>query len=200
MIENEIKIKLTAPELKELIKNLISLKAKKEFCVKQVTNRFDTASKDLEARGVFLRTRLGEINTLTLKRKISKVTGPIRSREELEINAGGKDQILILNKIIRILGFAKCIIMEKYRMQWFFDSCEIAIDELDFGFYVEIEGAKDKIFKVAKKLKLNGAKSLTGTYWDLFREHNKKQGITGQESIKFSSNYASLLMKLNNKK
>jgi adenylate cyclase class 2 len=198
MIENEIKISLSKEDLVELVKTLKELKAEKEFCVQQITNRFDTANQSLESRGVFLRTRTGEINTLTLKRKISGGDNNIKSREEIEIDLNSKEEVYTLNKIINILGFEKLLIMEKYRMQWSFNDCKIAIDELPFGFYVEIEGEKDNLFKVSDILKLNRSDSLTSTYWDIFRGYKEKNGIVNQEDIKFLPDYKSFLMEINN--
>lgn len=198
MIENEIKIALSKESLVELIKILKESGAEKEFCVLQITNRFDTNDQSLESRGVFLRTRTGETNTLTLKRKISGDNDHIKSREEIEIDLNSKEEIYTLNKIINILGFEKLLIMEKYRMQWSFSGCKIAIDELPFGFYVEIEGEKDNLFKVSDILKLNKEDSLTNTYWDIFREYKEKNGIINQADIKFSSDHKSFLMEINN--
>lgn len=193
MTEDEIKIKISKTKAKSLIKNLVKLGARKEFCIKQITHRFDSRDNLLAKQGIFLRTREGEINSLTLKRKLAKDWGKIKSREETEINIGQRSQLKSFNKIIKMLGFNKQTVMEKYRQQWSFKGFKIAIDELSFGFYVEIEGNRNKLFKIAEMLKLSKNKIVKGTYWDLFKEYNQKYKLKNSQDIKFSTRYKSFL-------
>lgn len=197
MIEQEIKLELSQQATLALIDKLKLLNAEREFCVKQVTTRFDTTGSDLANRGVFLRTRTGEKNTVTLKRKITGSAENIKSREELEITIDDQNSIDTLNNIFKILGFDHCLIMEKYRMQWSLLDCEIAIDELPFGFYVEIEGDGTNIFKVAELLQLDGARALTETYWDLFENYKNKNGLKIGENIVFLTGHNPVITKIN---
>jgi adenylate cyclase, class 2 len=190
MIESEIKIKLSLKEVEKTISILKKLKAKIEFCAKQITYRFDTKDKKLENQKIFLRTRTGEVNTLTLKRRSKNFTKNIKSREELEIDLGKQKNISVLNKILSILGYKHKTIMEKYRYQWDLDNCKIAIDELPFGFFIEIEGNPKVLFLLKDKIGLKKLPSLTETYWDLFNKHNKDKKIV---DIKFPKYYKSIL-------
>ncbi len=193
MIEEEIKLELKNEEVSLLIDNLKSLGSTKEFCVKQVTYRFDTKNKDLEKKGVFLRTRTGEKSTFTVKKKVKSIKKNVKSREEMEVDLDEEKKILMINKMLENLGYNYCKIMEKYRMQWELDNCKIAIDELLIGFYVEVEGKKDKIFQVIEKLKLESKKPIIKTYWDLFEDFKKRKGIKNKEDIKFKNSYNSKL-------
>jgi adenylate cyclase class IV len=196
MIENEIKLNLTKKEIKALINRIKLGGARKEFCTKQTTYRLDTKNKDLEKRGVFLRTRAGEKSTFTIKQKITSSRKDIKSRKEIEVDIDGIEKIITINSMLKILGFDYMKIMEKYRMQWEMSGCKIAIDELSFGLYVEIEGDKNKIFKIVKDLGLEKKKAITDTYWDLFEKFKKKNNIKNRDNIKFGTNYNSFLMSL----
>jgi len=193
MIENEIKLKLNLKELNSLLKKLVSLNAINEFLVKQVTYRFDTPNNDLAKNGLFLRTRTGEINTITVKKKISTIDKSIKSRKEIETDIGKAKNVLVINKMLETLGYSQKTIMEKYRMQWSLDQCKIAIDELSIGIFVEIEGNCEKINLLKNKLNFKDKESITLTYWDLFEEYKNKNNIKNQNSIIFPKKFKSAL-------
>ena len=195
MIENEIKLSITKEEIKYLVNYIEQSGARQEFCTKQVTYRFDTENKELEKKGVFLRTRRGEKDTFTVKQKIDLSEKEVKSRRELEIDIDS-EKLVIINEMLPVLGFGYTKTMEKYRMQWEVDDCKIAIDELSFGFYVEIEGDKKEIFRVVKDLGLERKNPITDTYWGLFEKLKKEKGIENKEDIRFETNYNSFLMSL----
>jgi len=187
-MEKEIKIKLT--DLLAIVSLLDQKKARligKSF---QRTTRMDTPGMELEKKGVFLRVRSGFENTVTLKRKISD-NKDVFERQEIETEVKDIDK---LADIFDILGFSKRLILEKYRMEFDYKGLKIALDELPFGFYVELEGEPEKIAEVAKELNLDISKKIIVTYWDLFEDFKKETGTKG-ESIIFSKNYKSVLLK-----
>ncbi len=52
-------------------------------------------------------------------------------------------------KIIEKLGYPLAIVYEKHRKAWHFGNVEVVLDELPFGYYMEIEG-RSKIFSPPK--------------------------------------------------
>lgn len=195
MIEKEIKLNVNKTEIKFLINTLKLSKAKKEFCIKQITYRFDTKDKNLAKKGVFLRTRTGEKNTFTVKQKINTNETNIKCRKEIEVDVGNNNNIITINEMLKILGYQDITIMEKYRMQWDIYNCKVVIDELSIGFYIEIEGDEDKIYKLIRDLKLENKEVIIDTYWGLFEKYKQLNNIKGN-NIQFSSNYNSFLMSL----
>ncbi len=187
-IEREIKLKIKDPQI--LISKLISLKAKKLGVGFQRTTRMDTETMDLEKKGIFLRVRSGSKNIVTLKKKLRE-NADVFERQEIETEV--KD----VNKLADIfhgLGFTKRLILEKYRVEYEYNGVTISLDELPFGFYIELEGDSKKIFEVAKKLNLDTKDKITVTYWDIFEDYKKETGTKG-ESILFPRAYKSVLLK-----
>lgn len=185
--EREIKLKLENPS--DLISKLNSKKAKfigKSF---QRTTRMDTESMGLEKNGVFLRVRSGSKNIVTLKRKLRE-NAEVFERQEIETEVEDIDK---LADIFYGLGFTKRLILEKYRADFEYEGVKISVDELPFGFYVELEGDPEKIFETAKELDLNTGDKITVTYWDLFENYKKETGARG-ENIVFPEKYKSTLM------
>jgi adenylate cyclase class 2 len=194
MIETEIKLKIKKKEIKKLLDNIKEIGGKKEFFAKQVTYLFDTKDNHFKKNGLFLRTRTGEINSLTLKKKLKKSNKKVRSREETEIDIGKTENVLTMNKILLSLGYDNVKIMEKYRLQWNFKKAKITLDELPFGFFVEIEGSVKDIFLIKEKLKLD-LKVIKKTYWGLFDEYKKRKNIRKTKDIKFTKEYIPFLNK-----
>jgi adenylate cyclase class 2 len=188
IIEIEVKYKLN--NIKALFARLIENKAKNIGTEFQRTIRFDTEDKILEQSGRFLRIRSGAYNTMTLKIKNKETLDKnFNIREEMETTIGDIETIRL---IILTLGFQKEYIMEKYRMNWNFIGTKIAVDEMPFGFFIEIEGEKEAITKVSKLLALDKVDRYVGTYWDLFADYQKKHGIKG-DNIQFPEGYISVL-------
>ena len=178
--ETEIKFKINRVE--EIIQNLKKIGCKFEGKAFEKTIRFDTPSDELEKEGKFLRLRSGFKNVLTYKSKIENKQ--FKEREEIEIEVLHPEKIkLILEK----LGFTKIKIMEKYRQKWSGGNVEIVIDKLPFGFFLEIEGKRSDITKTVSKLGLKMKNSSTKTYWDLWKEFSRKEGIK-DENIVFNLN------------
>ena len=186
--EKEIKLKIENPS--ELISKLNSLKARFVSKSFQRTTRMDTETMDLEKNRTFLRVRSGSKNIVTLKKKLGE-NAEVFERQEIETEV--KD-IEKLADIFGGLGFTKRLILEKYRADFDFHNVKISIDELPFGFYVELEGDPKNIFEVANELDLNTKNKITVTYWDLFEDYKKETGTKG-ESIIFPKSYKSVLLK-----
>jgi len=145
------------------------------------TFRFDTTDKNLEQRGQFLRVRTGFKNVITFKRKIENKK--FKEREEIELEISNPEK---MRMILENLGFTKILIMEKYREKWRSDDKEIVIDRLPMGMFIEIEGEEKVIKEMVKTLGFDFKDKITGTYWDLWREFSKKEGIK-DENIIFTS-------------
>jgi len=177
--EVEIKFKINKPDLVRTI--LKNKKAKFIGRAFERTTRCDTQNKILEKRGQFLRIRTGFKNTITFKRKVKNKE--FKEREEIELELSDPEK---MRTILENLGFTKILIMEKYREKWHLDNVEIVIDKLPMGTFLEIEGKEKEIKEMVKTLGLNSKNGITKTYWDLWKEFSKREGIKN-ENIIFAS-------------
>jgi len=186
-IEKEIKIPLE--NLDNFLAVLNSRGAKflgKGF---QRTIRMDRDDLSLEHEKKFLRVRSGSKNVVTLKAKIAKENKNIFERMEIETEIKEPDKMLA---ILSELGFTKQFIMEKYRAEWKYKKVDITVDEMPFGFYVELEGEEDDIYEMAKELGLDSNNKIIVTYWDIFADYNKENGLSG-DNIIFTPSYKSVI-------
>ncbi|MBM3208807.1 class IV adenylate cyclase [Candidatus Shapirobacteria bacterium] len=179
----EIEIKYQITDIASFRNSLKKLGGKSSGEFFQRTTRFETVNRDLEKKGLFLRVRTGEENTLTIKRK-SKEDKNYREREEWETEISNPEAVI---KGLKALGYTKLLIMEKYRETFIlpsFPNLKVTIDRLPFGNFTEIEGEEEDIEKMIAKLNLSGQERITATYWRLHEEYSKKRGST-EENIVF---------------
>ncbi len=73
----------------------------------------------------------------------------IKSREEIEFSLGNSN----IENFIVALGYFPVLVYEKKRKDWTQDNCIISLDELPFGYYMEIEGTKESIQKIEHRFK-----------------------------------------------
>jgi len=108
----------------------------------------------LDERNAVLRLRkTNERTLLTYKEKLT-TDGDIKHQIEFETVVANVDA---MESIIEKLGYHLSVVYEKHRKSWHFGKVEVVLDELPFGYYMEIEGEVKNILKAEKLL---GATSL----------------------------------------
>ncbi len=180
----EREVKFFIADLNEISARLIAAGAvlTKER-VYEYNLRFDTRDHSLRSRHQVLRLRKDDQVRLTFKDQADLSEG-IANRQELEITVNDFEST---KKILEALGFVVFLIYEKYRTTYQFGECEVVLDELPFGFFVEIEGLTvDAIHTAVSELGLDWGKRITLSYLELFDnlKVNKKLQI---ENIVFES-------------
>ena len=149
-IETEKKYRLDKRRLVELTAKLSDIGA--TFAGETFEENYLHRGGRLEERDAFLRLRkTGEISILTYKEKIRGETG-YKHQIEHETNVSDVDE---MEHIIERLGYRLSIVYEKHRKTWHFGSVEVVLDELPFGYYMEIEGAIEDIEAAEKTLRVD---------------------------------------------
>lgn len=103
----------------------------------------------LDGRAAVLRLRKTDSRTtLTYKEKVS-TEGEFKHQIEFETDVSNVEAT---ESIIEKLGYKLSVIYEKHRKAWHFNKVEVVLDELPFGYYMEIEGEIEDILSVEKLL------------------------------------------------
>jgi adenylate cyclase class 2 len=109
---------------------------------------------------------------LTFKGR-SRVEDGVFSRKEIEFEVGDFEAA---KRLIEALGFRVVVIYEKFRTTYTIDGLEIALDELPYGDFIEIEGtAGQDIRDLATKLDLNWNRAVLSNYLGLFSKLRKQE-------------------------
>jgi adenylate cyclase, class 2 len=110
----------------------------------------------LDERAAVLRLRkIGDRTILTYKERIGG-DSDIKHRIEYETDV---ENVVAMEQIIQSLGYKLSVVYEKHRKTWHFLDVEVVLDELPFGYYMEIEGEVDAISKAEKVLEIKDLES-----------------------------------------
>jgi predicted adenylyl cyclase CyaB len=116
---------------------------------KNLQGNYFYSTSEIEKKGIIrLRTNLDE-QTISIKSKIKFVRGH-KVMNEFETKVGDIKQII---KGLEMLGFKQTGCVEAIREDWKLYGCLVSLVKMPkIPYYVEIEGSKDNILKVAKLL------------------------------------------------
>ncbi|MBL8181924.1 MAG: class IV adenylate cyclase [Blastocatellia bacterium] len=146
-IEIEKKYKLDKKLLVELTSKLSTVGA--VFAYENFEENYLHRGGVLDERGAVLRIRKTREKTLlTYKEKVPNQT-EFKQQIEHETTIGDVDAV---EAIIQKLGYKLSAVYEKHRKAWHLGNCEVVLDELPFGYYMEIEGTIEDITEAEKLL------------------------------------------------
>jgi adenylate cyclase class 2 len=170
-IEIEKKYRIDKKRLVELTARLGELGA--TFSYETFEENFLHRGGQLETRTAYLRLRKTDtVNTLTYKEKVVSETD-FKHQIEFETIVSDVDAT---EHIIEKLGYKLSAIYEKHRKAWRLDNVEVVLDELPFGYYMEIEGSMKDILKVEKLLKATDLEVEARGYPRLTLKYGKANG------------------------
>jgi len=116
--------------------------------------------------------RIGERTVLTFKQQLpTSTSAKYRREEETEV-----ENCAALTAVLQVLGCVPAVVYEKRRETWRLRDAEIVIDELPFGWFMEIEGSEGGIEEIERLLSIEGLTVETATYPQMTVRHGKKQG------------------------
>jgi adenylate cyclase class 2 len=131
------------------------------------------AGHGLDPQVCVLRLRsVGGRTVLTYKeRQIS--TAAIKHQREDETEVADAAALMT---ILEALGYNPALIYEKRRATWQLAGAEVVLDELPFGWFVEIEGSEDAIMAAEGQLDLGSAEVEHATYPELTARFGTMRG------------------------
>ena len=170
-IEVEKKYRLTRQQYDLLLHRLPVLGAISEGQDFEENTLFRGGRLELGSSVLRLR-RLKNSAVLTFKERLPS-SSEIKHQREDETWVGDPDSMAT---ILDALGFTPALVYEKRRQTWYLDNTQVAVDELPFGLFMEIEGDEDAILAVEDRLEIEGLKSEPATYPQLAFKHGVKNG------------------------
>jgi len=176
-VEIEKKYRLTKTQREELLRRLPEIGA--SFEREEFEENILYGGGELNRANSVLRLRLisspdkqvqePRRALLTYKRRFPSTSAIKHQREdETEVS-----DAVAMALILESLGFVPALVYEKRRATWRLGQAEIAIDELPFGLFMEIEGPEAEIRKVEKQLAIKRLQAEHATYPQLTALHGK---------------------------
>ena len=170
-IEIEKKYRLTKQHADALAARLHEIGAEPSSSDFEVNTLYSSQSLDLDGAILRLR-RIGKRAILTFKKRFPSQSS---IKKQLEEETSVEDAEA-MERILDRLGFKPSLVYEKRRRTWKYHSTEIAIDELPFGWFMEIEGEESDIVAVEHMIAVEGLTAEEATYPTLTRQHGNMIG------------------------
>ena len=167
-IEIEKKYRLTRAQAETLASRLDEIGAELSGSEFEVNTLYSSPTLDLEGAILRLR-RVGRRSILTFKKRFDSPS-PVKRQLEEETEVEDAD---VMERILDRLGFKPTLVYEKRRQIWKYESTEIAIDELSFGWFMEIEGDEANIVAAEQSIAMKDLIAEEQTYPALTRKHGK---------------------------
>lgn len=168
----EIEAKFYISNLDGMIARLQELQARLiQARVLETNLRFDLPGGGLRSKGQVLRLRRDSEARLTFKGSGQEQSG-VLTRQEIEFVVADFEKA---QQFLEALGFHETIIYEKYRTTHRLDEASIMLDELPYGYFLEIEGETvEQIQLLAARLNLDWNAVIRTSYTALFEVTAKK--------------------------
>jgi adenylate cyclase, class 2 len=175
----EIETKFVIPDPMALRRKLNDLGAASEGRVFERNIRLDTPDRRLTAQGIILRVRTSESDTqqhhlLTVKLRGEQTDPNIRAVREIETSIDDEHAML---SVLEALGYQKYWLYEKHRENFRWQNLTISLDELPYGWFLELEGNKEEIAEAASVLGLRMTDGLSLGYADIFDNLKHNLGL-----------------------
>lgn len=163
----EVEAKLWVADLAPVLARLeASGAARLHPRVLERNTRYEDAAGGLTPAGIVLRLRQDSAARLTYKGPAqAPLTAGVQARFEAEVTVSDYDTMAV---ILAQLGFRPYMTYEKYRTTYGLDGVEVLLDEMPFGYFVEIEGDPARIEGVIARLGLEDNPRFVESYAQLF--------------------------------
>jgi len=170
----EIEVKLWVDDLAAAESTLVSLGAVLSAPrVLERNVRYELPNGSLGKRGMVLRLRQDSRVRLTYKEGGTATDGVV-SRFEAEVEVS---DFKTMDSILVLLGYLHDMAYEKYRTTYLIDGCEVVLDELPFGKFIEIEGSHEQIIALISRLGMVDELRVQMSYVRAFDVIRKKMGL-----------------------
>ncbi len=182
-VEIEKKYRFSRERQEQIRRRLTELRATKSGSEFEENTLYAGHGIDSLTRVLRLR-RAGDRATLTYKERFVSESAIKHQREDETAIENGD----ALGAILEALGYKPVIVYEKRRETWTLANVEVVIDELPFGFFVEIEGEENSILEAERSLNLSDVETEDASYPELtLRYGSKNAAITEARFPKYSA-------------
>ncbi len=170
----EIEVKFFLPDLNTVRENIIKLGARSLGRFFEVNIRFEDRDKSLLKKNALLRLRKDKRVTLTYKSEPELDDLNFKIFRELEVEVSDFD---VMESILKSLGFCAEQVYEKWRETLIAEDTHFCLDTMPFGTFLEIEGNRENIPDMARKLGLKWEDRILFNYLKIFEVLKKQENL-----------------------
>jgi adenylate cyclase, class 2 len=161
----EIEVKFYLSDMKFVRNRIIGLGAENKGRVFETNIRFEDTDKSLTRNKSLLRLRKDTKTTLTFKSEPKVKDDQYKVLKELEVETSNFSTMKL---ILESLGFYEEQRYEKHRETFVLKDTMLCLDTMPYGDFIEIEGSKGQIKKLASQIGLRWEKRIVLNYLSIF--------------------------------
>jgi len=170
----EIEVKFYLSDMDHIRDRIIELGAVSRGRVFETNIRFDDADNHLIEKKSLLRLRQDKKTILTFKSEPPFKDDQFKILRELEVEVS---DFATMKHILESLGFREEQVYEKWRETFILNSTNLCLDTMPYGDFLEIEGQKDDIKKLASQIGLKWKKRILLNYLAIFDVIRQKSNL-----------------------
>lgn len=170
-LEIEVKFYLDIKEISrnQILNRIAELGGRSNGAVFERNIRFEDEGHSLLEKKSLLRLRKDRRTRLTFKSESAGVSGQDRKNfkifNELEVDVSDFSTMV---RILEALGFHQAQVYEKWRETFVVGNSLICMDTMPFGEFLEIEGQREEIPKLAAEIGLDWNRRILENYLGIF--------------------------------
>jgi adenylate cyclase class 2 len=189
-LETEVKFHLS--DLSSMRARLEALGARSLGRFHEHNIRFEDGAQRLSRNKMLLRLRRDRKSTLTFKSIPADADPEFKQMNEIEVEVGDFEGT---RRILDCLGFQPHQVYEKWRETFRLDETAFCLDALPYGDFLEIEGPKTQIPRLAESLDLDWRRRILHNYLEIFELIRSRQNLPFSD-VTFS-NFSAVALDLN---
>jgi adenylate cyclase class 2 len=170
----EIEVKFYLSDMDHIRDRIIEFGGVPRGRVFETNIRFDDADNHLIEKKSLLRLRQDTKTILTFKSEPPFKNDQFKILRELEVEVS---DFTTMKHILESLGFREEQVYEKWRETFMLDSTHLCLDTMPYGDFLEIEGQKDDIKKLASQIGLKWKKRILLNYLAIFDVIRQKSNL-----------------------
>jgi adenylate cyclase class 2 len=170
----EIEVKFYLSDMDRIRDRIIGLGAVSMGRVFETNIRFDDADNSLIQKKSLLRLRQDKKSILTFKSEPPFKDDQFKILRELEVEVSDFNT---MKHILESLGFREEQVYEKWRETFILNRTHLCLDTMPYGNFLEIEGQKETIKKLASQIGLKWKKRILFNYLVIFDVIKQKSNL-----------------------
>jgi len=170
----EIEVKFYLSDMDSIRDRILEIGAVPRGRVFETNLRFDDADNHLIQKKSLLRLRQDTKTTLTFKSEPAFKDDQFKILKELEVEVS---DFSTMKHILESLGFREEQVYEKWRETFILNHTNLCLDTMPYGDFLEIEGQKQDIKKLASEIGLKWKKRILLNYLAIFDIIRQKSNL-----------------------
>jgi adenylate cyclase class 2 len=170
----EIEVKFYLSDMDTIRDRILELGAVSMGRIFETNLRFDDADNSLIEKKSLLRLRRDTKTILTFKSEPAFKNDQFKILKELEVEVS---DFATMKHILESLGFREEQVYEKWRETFRLNSANLCLDTMPYGDFLEIEGQKEDIKKLASQIGLKWKKRILLNYLEIFDVIKQKSNL-----------------------